>query len=414
MTVGNSARMQLSMAAAQTRYDDMYSSIFNSYNTSSKLNKYGINNTNATKTLDELLKSSALKNKSSEYRSMFSDLYKNIYGINDDSSKDSDVASPQSIKTASAAAGNATESLQAFAKNLDYNGELDVDAYRKYAQSFVDSYNAMIDKVGKSDNTQVLQKGVLMVNTAKVYTSSLKRAGITLGADNKLTLNDDLSKVDAVEVKSLFGKNSFADKVIQKAGQINSLTGGNGIFYASGVSSSSSASSASSQYTDNAGTMKELSSKLKDLSDSVKNYAKGLGTEDNTYNSKDYANVVKDFIDTYNSFIDEAAKSNNSSVRNRGTTLTSSAQAYKYSLQRAGINVDKNGKLSLADEAALNKLTDKDIKYSFGNEGGFLQKVNDKADQINSLVSSASAMGYSSNKTANYAYNIGALFSVYA
>ena len=413
MTVGNSARMQMGMAMAQARYDDMYSSIFSSYNASSKLNKYGINNTKATKTLDELLKSSSLKNKSDEFRSMFSDLYKNIYGVNDDSSKDSDVASPQSIKAASASAGNAAESIQAFAKNLGYSDELDVDAYRKYAQSFVDSYNAMIDKVGKSDNTQVLQKGVLMVNTTKVYTSSLKRAGITVGADNKLTLSDDLSKVDAVEVKSLFGKNSYADKVIQKASQINSLTGGNGLFYASGVSSSSSSSSASSQYTDNAGTLKELSSKLKDLSGAVQDYAQGLGTEDKTYNSKDYANVVKDFIDSYNSFIDEAAKSNNSSVRNRGTTLTNSAQSYKYALQRAGINVDKNGKLSLADENALSKLTDKDIKYSFGN-GGFLQKVNDKADQINSLVSSASAMGYSSNKTANYAYNIGALFSVYA
>ena len=414
MTVGNSARMQLGMAAAQTRYDDMYSSMFNSFSSANTLNKYGIRNTNATKTLDELLKSSALKNKSSEYRAMFSELYKNIYGINDDSSSDSDVASPQSIKTASAAAGNAAESIQNFAKNLDYNGELDVDAYRKYAQSFVDSYNAMIDKVGNSDNAQVLQKGVLMVNTAKVYTSSLKRAGITLGADNKLTLNDDLSKVDAVEVKSLFGKNSFADKVIQKAGQINTLTGGNGVFYASGAaSSSSSTSSTSSQYTDNAGTMKELSAKVKELATAVKSYAQGLGTEDKAYSTQDYTNVVKDFIDSYNSFIDEAAKSNNSSVRNRGTTLTGSAQAYKYALQRAGINVDKNGKLSLADKALLDKLTNKDLQYSF-NEGGFLQKVTDKADQVKSLVSSASAMGYSSNAATVYAYNSGALFSVYA
>lgn len=412
MTVGNSARMQLNMAAAQTRYEDLYSSMFNSYS-SGKLNKYGLSNTNATKTLDELLKSSALKNKSSEYREMFSNLYKNIFGISDDSSaSDSDVASPQSIKTASASAGNAAESIKAFADGLKYGGELDVDAYKKYAQSFVDSYNAMIDKVGNAENSQVLQKGVLMVNTAKVYSSSLKRAGITLGADNKLKLNDDLSKVDALEVKSLFGRGGFSDKVIQKAGQINSLTGGNGLFTASGVSSSSSASS-KDKYTDNADALKELSAKVKDLATSVRSYAQGLGTEDKEYSVEDYTNVVKDFIDSYNSFIDEAAKSNNSSVRNRGTTLTGSAQAYKYALQRAGINVDKNGKLSLADKAQLDKLTNKDLKYSF-NEGGFLQKVTDKADQVKSLVSSASAMGYNSDKTANYIYSSGALFSIYA
>lgn len=413
MTVGNSARMQLNMAAAQTRYDDLYSSMFNSFSASNKLNKYGVKNTNATKTLDELLKSSALKNKSSEYRSMFSDLYKSIYGVNDDSSSDSDVASPQSIKTASAAAGNAAESIKSFADGLKYGDELDVDAYRKYAQSFVDSYNAMVDKVGNSDNQQVLQKGVLMVNTSKVYSSSLKRAGITLGADNKLTLNDNLSKVDALEVKSLFGRGGFSDKVIQKAGQINSLTGGSGFFTAGGVSSSSSTSS-KNEYTDNAGTLKELSAKVKDLATAVKSYAQGLGTEDKAYTPEDYTSVVKDFIDSYNSFIDEASKSNNSSVRNRATTLTSSAQAYKYSLQRAGINVDKNGKLSLGDKAALEKLTDKDIRYSFGNDGGFLQKVTDKADQVKSLVSSASAMGYGADKTTNYIYSSGVLFSIYA
>lgn len=411
MTVGNSARMQLTMAAAQTRYDDLYSSMFNSFSSSSKLNKYGISNTNATKTLEDLLKSSALKNKSAEFRGQFSDLYKSIYGINDDSSSDSDIASPQSIKTASAAAGNAAETIKSYANGLEYGGKVDANAYKNYVQSFVDSYNSMIDKVGNSDNQQVLQKGVLMVNTAKVYSSSLRRAGITLGADNKLTVNSDLSNIKAVDVKTLFGDQGFSDKVIQKAGQINSLTGGSGFFSAGSVSSGTSASSSS--FTDNAGTMKELSAKVKDLATSVKSYAQTLGTEDKAYSAAEYSEVVKDFINSYNSFIDEAAKSNNSAVRNRGTTLTSSAQAYKYSLQRAGINVDKNGKLSLADKAALEKLTNKDLQYSFSS-GGFLQKVTDKADQVNSLVSSASAMGYSSDKTANYAYNIGALFSVYA
>lgn len=413
MTVGNSARLQLNMAQAQTKYGSQLDKLNASYLAGNKFNRYGFKNTNATKSLEELLKSNSLKNKDSNYREKFSELYKSIYGISDDdSSDDSSVASPQSIKTASASAGNAAESIKAFANDLKYGGEVDVDAYKKQAQAFVDSYNSMIDKVGNSDNQQILQKGVLMVNTGKVYSSSLKRAGITLGADNKLSVNSDLSKVKAVDIKTLFGSQGFSDKVIQKAGQINNLTGGSGLFSANAVRPSAS-ESVDEPFTDNSGTMKELSSKVKELATAVKSYAQGLGTDDKTYKPEDYTKVAKDFVDTYNSFVDEAAKSDNSSVRNRGTTLTSSAQAYKYSLQRAGINVDKNGKLSLADKEALNKLTDRDIKYSFGN-GGFLQKVTDKADQVKSLVSSASAMGYSSNKTANYAYNSGALFAVYA
>lgn len=413
MTVGSSARLQLNMAQAQTKYGNQLDSLQASYLVGNKLNRYGLKNTKATQTLEELLKSRALKGKDENFRSQFSDLYKSIYGASDDNSDDESVASAQSIKVASASAGNAAESIKSFANDLKYGGEVDVDAYKKQAQAFVDSYNSMVDKVGNSDNQQVLQKGVLMVNTGKVYSSSLKRAGITLGADNKLSVNSDLSKVRATDIKTAFGSQGFSDKVIQKAGQINNLTGGNGLFSANAVNSGSSASKTDDDYTDNSGTMKELSAKVKELATAVKSYAQGLGTENNTFKPEDYTKTAKDFVDTYNSFIDEAAKSDKSAVRNKGVTLTSSANAYKYSLQRAGINVDKNGKLSLADEAKLSKLTDKDIKYSFAN-GGFLDKVTDKADQVKSLVSSASAMGYNSNKTTNYAYNSGALFAVYA
>ncbi len=413
MTVGNTARLQLSMAQAQTKYGDQLDSLYSSYTSGSKLNKLGLNNSKATETLNDLLKSSKFKGKDENFKSQYSELYKSIFGIKDDD-KDSDTASAQSIKTASAAAGNAAESIKSFADSMKYGDTVDVDAYKKQAQSFIDSYNSMIDKVSNSDNQAVLQKGVLMVNSGKVYTGALRRAGITVGSDNKLSLNSDLSKVSAVNIKSVFGSEGFSSKVIQKAEQINTLTGGNGMFTASGVSSSSSSSSAKDDgYVDNAGTLKELSAKVKDMATSLKSYASGLGSEDKVYVPEDYTKVAKDFVDTYNSFLDEASKSDKSTIRNRATTLASGANAYKYSLQRAGISVDKNGRLSLAKDAELAKLTDKDIKYSFGGSG-FLDKVNDKADQVKSLASSASAMSYNSNKTTNYAYTSGALFAVYA
>ncbi|MCM1168300.1 MAG: hypothetical protein NC401_20125 [Ruminococcus sp.] len=409
MTVGNTARYQFNMAQVMTKYGSDLSSLYNS----SKYNTSAVKKTAATQTLEELLKSNKLKNKDSNYREQFSNLYKSIYGITDNSTDDSSTSSSQSIKVASASAGGAAQSIKNYANNLKYGGELDVDSYKAQAQSFIDSYNSMVDKVGNSDNSKVLQKGVLMVNTGKVYSGGLKRAGIIVGSDNKLSLADDLSNIKATDVKSIFGTNGFSDKVIQKAGQINTLTGGNGVFTASGVSSSSSSSSASGEYTDNSGTMKELTAKVKELATAVKSYAQGLGTEENTFKPTDFTDVAEDFVNNYNKFLDEAAKSDKSAVRNKGVTLAGSAKAYKYSLQRAGINVDDNGRLSLADQDKIAKLTDKDIKYSFAN-GGFLDKVNDKADQVNSLVSSASAMGYTASKTSTYAYNTGALYSVYA
>lgn len=412
MTVGNNARLQFNMAQTQTKYGSQLDSLNAAYLSGNKFNRYGVKNTKATQTLDELLKSRSLKNKDENYREKFSELYKSIYGINDEDGNDSSVSSAQSIKVASASAGGAAESIKNYANGLKYGGEVDADSYKAQAQSFVDSYNSMIDKVGNSDNSRVLQKGVLMVNTGKVYSSALRRAGITVGADNKLSLNSDLSKVKATDVKTLFGSNGFSDKVIQKAGQINSLTGGSGMFTASAVKGTGS-SSASGEYTDNSGTMKELTAKVKELATAVKTYAQGLGSAESMFKPEDFTKTAKDFVDSYNSFIDEAAKSDKSAVRNKGVTLAGSANAYKYSLQRAGINVDKNGRLSLADEDKLAKLTEKDIRYSFAN-GGFLDKVTDKADQVKSLVSSASAMGYNANKTSTYAYNTGALYSVYA
>lgn len=412
MTVGNMASLQIKMAQAQTKYGDQLDSLYSSYTSGSKLNKLGLNNTKATETLNDLLKSSKFKGKDENFKAQYSDLYKSIFGIKDDD-KDSDTASAQSIKTASASAGNAAETMRSYADSMKYGDTVDEDAYKKYAQSFIDSYNSLVDKVGNSDNQAVLQKGVLLVNSGKVYSSALKRAGITVGADNKLSLNSDLSKVSAVNIKSVFGSNGFSGKVIDKAEQINTLTGGNGMFTATGVTSSSSASSKDDGYVNNSTALKELSAKVKDASGALKEYAAGLGSEDKSYSVEDYKKVAKDFVDTYNSFLDEASKSDKSTIRNRATTLASGANAYKYSLQRAGISVDKNGRLSLAKDAELAKLTDKDIKYPFGGSG-FLDKVNDKADQVKSLASSASAMSYNSDKTTNYAYTSGALFAVYA
>ncbi len=405
MTVGRTARLQFNMAQVQTRYGSSLDKLQGQY-LAGKFSNYG-KFSNSTQSLSDLLKSNALKNKSDIYREKFSELYKSIYGI-DDSESENNVASAQSIKSASADAGGAAESIKSFANDLKYGGTVDTDAYKAQAQSFVDSYNTMIDKVGNSDNQNVLQKGVLMVNTGKVYTSSLKRAGISVGADNKLTLNDDLSKVKASDIKTTFGTNGFSDKVIQKSRQINTLSGGSGLFTKKVTNTNKTDST---EKTDNSGTLKEMTNAVKEAATAVKSYIHGLGSEENSFSATDFTDTAKDFVNKYNSFMDEMEKSDKTSVQQKGTTLQSTARAYKHMLNRSGISVDENGRLSITD--AIKNITEKDAKYSFGG-GGFLDKVTEKANQVNSLVSSAKAMGYNSDRTSNYAYTSGALYSVYA
>lgn len=407
-TVGSMARTQFIMAQAQTKYGSQLDSLYNTMS-SQKYGKYST----ATQSLKDLLNSRSLKNKSDIYREQFSSLYKQIYGITDDGGEDqSSVSTAQSVKTASASAGGAAQSIQSFANGLKYGGELDVDAYKAQAQSFVDSYNSMVDKVGNSDNSGILQKGVLMVNTGKVYSSSLKRAGITLGADNKLSVNGDLSKVKASDVKFVFGKGGFSDKVIQKSRQINELSGGSGQFTVNPSASNKNETVNPADKVDNVGTLKELTAMVKDAATAVKSYAHGLGSEEGSaFKVSDFTDTAKNFVEKYNSFVDEMNKSDKTSIRQKGVTMQSTARAYQHALKRAGISVGKDGKLSLADD--VSKLTANDVKYAFAY-GGFTDKVAQKADQVKALATSASAMGYNANKTSTYAYNSGALYSVYA
>ena len=269
----------------------------------------------------------------------------------------------------------------------------------------------MIDKVGNSDKNSVLQKGVLMVNTGKVYSSSLGRAGISVSADNKLSLNDDLSNVKASDVKFVFGSNGFSDKVIQKSRQINELSGGSGQFTVNSSTSNKTETTNPADKVDSVGTLKELTAMVKDAATAVKSYAHGLGSDSNEFKVTDFTDTAKDFVNKYNSFVDEMGKSDKTGIQQKGVTMQSTARAYQHALKRAGISVGQDGKLTLADD--LSKITEKDVKYAFAY-GGFTDKVTQKADQVKALASSASAMGYNANRTSTYAYNTGALYSVYA
>lgn len=221
-TVGNTASTQILMAKAMTNY-----SAKTGNSSSAKA---------AQQTLDDLL-NTKLKGRSDYFKEQYSGLYKSIYGITD--SAEEKANSTVSLKTASASVSDAANSVSDFAKKLKYGGEYDSEEYAELAQSFADKYNSFIEKVGDADNQNVLQKGVIMVNTAKVYSASLKRAGFTLGSDNKLTFDKDkLTDVSATDIKTTFGTGGFSDKTAQKAQQIKSLSASTGTF---GYSSASTA-----------------------------------------------------------------------------------------------------------------------------------------------------------------------------
>jgi len=109
----------------------------------------------------------------------------------------------------------------------------DTDAIYKAVNSFVDSYNSVINAVNKVDDKTVVNKAVSLTNSAISNNKMLNQIGITINEDSTLSIDKDtFSKADMSKVKTLFqGAGSFgytasaqaslidfaADRVVSKA-----------------------------------------------------------------------------------------------------------------------------------------------------------------------------------------------------
>jgi hypothetical protein len=98
----------------------------------------------------------------------------------------------------------------------------DRDAIYKAVSSFVSDYNSMIEEGAKAESTSILKPTLSMTRLSTTNESLLKEIGITVGSNNKLTVNEDtFKKADISTIKTLFnGSNSYAANVSAKASKI--------------------------------------------------------------------------------------------------------------------------------------------------------------------------------------------------
>lgn len=114
--------------------------------------------------------------------------------------------------------------LSSYAGALAYNGNSINEPDQRIAavKDYVESYNATLDGLQKTDSLNALEKGVSLVNTTRAYARSLSRVGIVVGSDNRLTVNEDnVKNATSEQFRSLFsGSYSYASKVADKASYI--------------------------------------------------------------------------------------------------------------------------------------------------------------------------------------------------
>ena len=100
----------------------------------------------------------------------------------------------------------------------DYDWEAITNAVKK----FTDAYNSMVEGAGNSDTKNVLMNTSWMTKMTASNAKLLAKAGIEIGKDNKLSVDEEALKKNLSTTKFVFkGYNSFADKVATKAGGIS-------------------------------------------------------------------------------------------------------------------------------------------------------------------------------------------------
>ena len=83
--------------------------------------------------------------------------------------------------------------------------EYDKDAIYKAVSSYVKDYNLLVDSAGNSESSSVLRTASSMVNYTKANKSVLASMGISIGADNKLSIDEKTFKGSSMAaVKSAF------------------------------------------------------------------------------------------------------------------------------------------------------------------------------------------------------------------
>lgn len=211
-----------------------YSALFNSLSTSSSSSSSSNSGLNL---LSNINLSDYSNIKSGTYYKLMKAYYAKKAGESSDSASETDSSKTSGTanltKTKNDAANvssaasklTATGSKSLFAEKdittTDENGKkttskgYDMDAICSAVKSFTDSYNSLLSSAAGSDNKNTLRKTASMTNLTSVFQKSLNSVGVTIGKDNKLSVDETaLKKANISTLKTVFnGANSFAANI---------------------------------------------------------------------------------------------------------------------------------------------------------------------------------------------------------
>ena len=369
--------------------------------------------------------------KNGSYRKLVSSYYKKTQdeeGVSSSASKVND--SKQTLTSISDAASNVKDSISKvsslFKTQKDASGhsvvDYDEDKMYKALKDFVDNYNDLIDASGNAESTSLLRSATSLVSYTKANQKALEAIGISVGSDNKLSIDEDKFKeASKSRVQSLFqSTGSFAYQVDAKASTLkNTADSLAKKIQSSGTSSSKktglSSLSTSKDSSKTLGSIQEAAEKAKKSlsvlfeSGSKSKFNKVTKKDENgktytDYDTDEIYSAVKDFIKDYNSLIDKTENSKTSSITQARRTLTNYAKANVEALREIGITIDSDDNLVINETKFKNANMEK-VKALFQNSGSFGKQVEAQYTKIAFYAENEASKSSTYTGTGSYSYN---------
>lgn len=207
----------------QNMKNNSISTLFNSMSTQSSGNSSWISSLSDLKMIQ-----------SGVYKKALTKAYSNAKSDETESISESGTAdSNASLSTLKSSAAKLSESVTKL-QTADYSKATGEDLLND-AKDFVSNYNNTLNSTKKMNSYSILQTAVWMTDQMNVGEGLLNKVGISVNADNTLSLDEDKFKAAASsDLKAIFsGSGSFASRIASKASSLatqsaNQLSANNG------------------------------------------------------------------------------------------------------------------------------------------------------------------------------------------
>ena len=298
--------------------------------------------------------------------------------------------------------------------------DYDTDEVYKAVKDFVNDYNDFLDSASEADTTKLLRAAKNMVSYAKANESTLKAIGITVGSDNKLSVDEDKFKeASKARVQSVFqSTGGFAYQVKAKASTVSNYAAD----MAKQVSESSSTHKDTS--TTSTSTSKETRKRLAAIEDAAEAAKSSLsklletgtksvfnkvtqttdGVTTTDYDKDGIYKAVKSFIKDYNTLLDKTEDSETKNIIQARKTMMNYVAANKTALSAMGITIDSDNNLSINETKFKDADMDK-VKSLFQDKNSMGEQVNNQITKIDTYAEKEASKANTYNDSGSYSYN---------